>query len=34
MINREFYEAIETFEKFEDGLDDTDKEWVARHRKL
>jgi hypothetical protein len=34
MINREFHEAIEIFTKFEDGLDKSDKDWVARHRKV
>jgi hypothetical protein len=34
MIDREFYEAIEIFTKFEGGLDEADKEWIARHRKL
>jgi hypothetical protein len=33
MINMEFHEAIEVFRKFEDGLDEADEEWIARHRK-
>ncbi|KAJ7586976.1 cytochrome P450 [Mycena floridula] len=34
IIQREFFEAISTFSKFEDGLSAVDKEWLEKTRKV